>query len=86
MAEASVFIGLTASVATEYQAIVISGLFLAGSIGVISGLAASSAIAEVSLKMELNKGLSDYPDKEKASLSISAWLLTIPFSNMITDH
>jgi hypothetical protein len=67
MAEASTFIGLTASVPTEYQAIAISGLFLAGNIGVISGLAGSSAVAELSLKRELVKGLVDYRNKDKVS-------------------
>lgn len=72
MAEASTFIGLTASVAPEYQAIAISGLFLAGNIGVISGLAGSSAVAELSLKMELAKGLADYPNKDKVSRPVCA--------------
>ncbi|QDS75640.1 hypothetical protein FKW77_006935 [Venturia effusa] len=67
MAEASTFIGLTASVAPDYQAIVISGLFLAANVGVILGLAGSSAVAELSLQRELNQRLSDYPDKGKAS-------------------
>jgi hypothetical protein len=63
MAEASIFIGLTASVAQEFQAIAISGLFLAGNIGVISGLVGSSAVMELSLRNQLIKGLATYPNK-----------------------
>lgn len=65
MAEASTFIGLSACVPPEYQAIAIGGLFLSTNIGVISGLAGSSAVAELSLKRELTKSLADYPDREK---------------------
>lgn len=65
MAEAATFIGLTASVPTEYQAMAIGGLFLASNVGVISGLAGSSAVAELTLKRELDKTLLSYPNKEK---------------------
>ncbi|TLD37309.1 multidrug resistance protein [Venturia nashicola] len=65
MAEASTFIGLSASVTPEFQAIAIGGLFLASNIGTIIGLAGSSAIAESSLQRELTKGLAGYPNKEK---------------------
>ncbi|KAE9968812.1 hypothetical protein EG328_007270 [Venturia inaequalis] len=65
MAEAATFIGLTASVPTEYQAMAIGGLFLASNVGVISGLAGSSAVAELTLKRELDKTLLSFPNKEK---------------------
>jgi len=71
MAEASIFIGLSATVSPEFQAIVISGLFLAGNIGVISGLVGSSAVMELSLRKELIKGLASYPEKNKVSCFVS---------------
>jgi hypothetical protein len=65
MAEASVFIGLTASVDPSLQAIALSGLFQAANIGVITGLAASSAVLGVTLQRELEQKLVDFDDKDK---------------------
>ena len=70
MAEASVFIGLTASVKAEMQSVALSGLFLAANIGMIGGLAGSSAVLEVSLRSELNKRLAEYPNKDKVCLPL----------------
>jgi hypothetical protein len=65
MAEASVFIGLTASVDPSLQAIALSGLFQAANIGVLTGLAASSAVLGVGLQHELEQKLVGYEDKDK---------------------
>jgi hypothetical protein len=72
MAEASIFIGLTASVKPELQSIALSGLFLAGNIGVISGLTGSSAVLETSLRSELNKRLTKYPEKDKVRFGFAS--------------
>lgn len=65
MAEASVFIGLTASVEPSLHAIALSGLFQSTNIGVISGLAASSAVLQATLKRELDQKLVGFEDKAK---------------------
>jgi hypothetical protein len=65
MAEASVFIGLTASVDPTLQAIALSGLFQAANIGVLGGLAASSAVLGVSLQRELEQKLVGFEDKDE---------------------
>jgi hypothetical protein len=67
MAEASVFIGLTASVDPAHQAIALSGLFQAANIGMLTGLAASSAVLGVSLQSELDRKLVGYEDKDKVN-------------------
>jgi len=68
MAEASVFISLTASVDKSLQAIALSGLFQAVNVGAIMGLAASSAVLQVSLQGELENRLDGFDGKEKASV------------------
>jgi hypothetical protein len=68
MAEASVFISLSAAVDKSLQAIALAGLFLAANIGLIVGLAASSAVLEVSLSNELQQRLSDIDNKEEVSI------------------
>jgi hypothetical protein len=65
MAEASTFIGLTASIDPSLQAIALSGLFQAANIGVLTGLAASSAVLGVGLQSELEQKLVGYEDKDK---------------------
>jgi hypothetical protein len=67
IAEASVFVSLSASVDQAHQAVALSGLFLAANIGLISGLASSSAVLELSVKSELEKNLASYPNKETVS-------------------
>jgi hypothetical protein len=66
MAEASTFINLSAAVDKSLQAIALAGLFLAANIGLIVGLAASSAVLEISLSNELEQSLSDIGNKEEA--------------------
>jgi hypothetical protein len=65
MAEAAVFIGLTASVDPSLHAIALSGLFQSTNIGVISGLAASSAVLQATLTRELNQNLVGFQHKQK---------------------
>jgi len=71
MAEASVFIGLTASVDPSLQAIALSGLFQAANIGVITGLAASSAVLQVALQRKLEEHLVGFDNKDKVSSSLA---------------
>lgn len=68
MAEAAVFISLSASVDQSLQAIALSGLFLASSVGAIGGLAACSAVLEISLAGELQRQLADRPDRDSVCL------------------
>lgn len=68
MAEAAVFISLSASVDQSFQAIALSGVFLASSVGVIGGLAVCSAVLETSLASELQRRLAGRPDRESVCL------------------
>jgi hypothetical protein len=65
MAEGAVFIGLTASVDPSLHAIALSGLFQSTNIGIITGLAASSAVLQATLKRELQQSLTGFKHKEK---------------------
>jgi hypothetical protein len=68
MAEAAVFISLSASVDQSLQAMALSGLFLAASVGVVGGLAACSAVLETSLAAELQRRIADRPDRDSVCL------------------
>jgi hypothetical protein len=67
MAEAAVFISLSASVDQHLQGIALSGLFLAASVGMIGGLAACSAVLQLSVRSELERRLTDFKDKDTVS-------------------
>jgi hypothetical protein len=67
MSEAAIFISLSATVDQSLQAIALSGLFLSSGVGMISGLAASSAVLQLTLRGELERRLQDYPEKQTAS-------------------
>jgi hypothetical protein len=69
MAEAAVFISLSASVDQSLQAVALSGLFLFANIGLMAGLAGSSAVLEVSLRAELQRRLAGYDGKREVSLT-----------------
>lgn len=68
MAEASVFIALSATIDKSMQAIALSGLFQAINVGAIVGLAASSAVLQLSLQVELDNKLDGFEGKEKVGL------------------
>jgi hypothetical protein len=68
MAEAAVFISLSASVDQSLQAIALSGLFLAASVGMICGLAACSAVLQLTLRNELERRLWQHPEKDSVCL------------------
>lgn len=65
MAEAAVFIGLTASVDPSLQAIALSGLFQSTNVGLITGLAASSAVFQSTLTRELEQNLAGFEKKDE---------------------
>ena len=67
MAEASVFISLSGVVDRSIQAIALAGLFLAGNVGQLSGLAASSAVLKSSLTSDLQDRLPKVDDKAEVS-------------------
>lgn len=83
MAEAAVFISLSASVGESLQAMALSGLFLAASVGAIGGLAACSAVLETSLEGELQRRLADRPDRDSVFLLVQTKEDII---NHATDH
>jgi hypothetical protein len=64
MAEAAVFISLSACVDQSLQAIALSGLFLVASIGIIGGLAVCSAVLQLSLRKELERRLLHFANKD----------------------
>jgi len=64
MAEASVFISLTASVQQHLQAMALSGLFLAASVGMIGGLAVCSSVLQLTLRAELERRLAGFENKD----------------------
>jgi hypothetical protein len=68
MAEASVFISLSAVVDRSIQAIALAGLFLAGNVGQLTGLAISSAVLKTSLTSELQERLANVDDKAEVSM------------------
>lgn len=68
MAEASVFIALSATIDKSMQAIALSGLFQAINVGAIVGLAASSAVLQLSLQVVLDNKLDGFEGKEKVGL------------------
>ena len=68
MAEAAVFISLSAGVDQSLHSIALSGLFLAASVGMIGGLAGSSAVLQTSLQNELRIRLDGLPDRETVRL------------------
>lgn len=68
MAEASVFIALSATIDKSMQAIALSGLFQAINVGAIVGLAASSAVLQLSLQVKLDNKLDGFEGKEKVGL------------------
>jgi hypothetical protein len=84
MAEASVFISLSAVVDRSIQAMALSGLFLAGNIGQLSGLATSSVVLKTSLTSELQERLHDVDDKAEVSTRghiANILILTVPSSD-----
>jgi hypothetical protein len=70
MAEASMFISLSAVVDRSTQAIALAGLFLAGNIGQLVGLAVSSMVLKTSLTNELQNNLPNFGDKAEVSSQI----------------
>lgn len=68
MAEAAVFVSLSASVDRSLQSIALAGLFLASNIGMLGGLAASSAVLKNTLTGELQTRLSGFDDKAEVSM------------------
>ena len=63
MAEAAVFISLSATVDRSIQSIALSGLFQAANIGALFGLTGSSAVLQVSVAKQLESRLVNVPDK-----------------------
>jgi hypothetical protein len=70
MTEASVFISLSAVVDRSTQAIALAGLFLAGNIGQLVGLAVSSMVLKTSLTRELQNNLTNMENKAEVSTQI----------------
>jgi len=70
MAEAAVFISLSASVDQSLHAMALSGLFLAACTGFIGGLAACSAVLQSSLQSELQARLDGWPDRDTVGLPL----------------
>jgi hypothetical protein len=64
MAEAATFISLSATVDQSLQAIALSGLILCSSVGMIGGLAACSAVLQLTLRGELERRLQHYPERQ----------------------
>jgi hypothetical protein len=67
MAEAAVFISLSAAVDRSSQAIALAGLFLAVSVGMIAGLSASGSVLGITLTGELQKRLAGVDGREEVS-------------------
>jgi hypothetical protein len=83
MAEASVFISLSAAADKSIQSIALSGLFEAVNVGIIGGLSASGAILEASLTRELEYRVPDVGNREEVSCPASTCGIESLFS---PDH
>jgi len=71
MAEAAVFISLSATVERSIQSIALSGLFQAANIGALFGLTGSSAVLQLSVTKQLESRLVNVP--ERAEVGYLNW-------------
>jgi hypothetical protein len=68
MAEAAVFISLSAGVDRSIQSMALAGLFQAANIGALTGLTASSSVLEIGLTDQLQRHLPAIPEKAEVCM------------------
>jgi hypothetical protein len=64
------FISLSAGIASEEIPVAVSGLYLAGNIGMVSGLSLASAVLQSTLQSGLETSLSGVDGKKKVSADV----------------